>query len=550
MIDKYLNRRDFLKTTAGIAMSFGLGFQGGKNSNIMQNHSKYESIVAIASSNDKELGNLHTSIDAELSYEQINSVVRRVLELDCSSNSLKNIILDDDWVVIKPNIVTSRSHKCSYWHAGIEHPGQVTDLRVIKSLIGYIIEKCHPKRITIAEGGAEWQKNGEPGTDENQTQDGWTINWPEFDNLSYENIVNEYNRKHPGLVDIIDLNYDKIRLTPVPVLKESGIGPLFRIGEKARSVEHFGRDAFISGTGELNEGFYIPETILNCDKIISVPAMKTHTCGTTLVMKNYIGILPNHPSGVVKKSDVHRGDMRKAFVDLFSYHPADYSLIEGFWATEGNGPQWGENIRHNVVIASSDPVAADAVGSAVMGFNPIDIEYLYFAAQKGFGIFDMAKFRIVGRQIKDVRRKFKRAAGRKGVGFASRGNRKWLVKGEKDDNWKLFQSDERYIDLDKHFGEKNTQSAWASVKVYSKYSQKGKLWASSDGKMSVEINGEKVLNKETEDGHRFAEYQNDIELKKGLNDLSVYLQRSEKGFGFTTLLCNDEGDTLFDIEYR
>lgn len=498
-------------------------------------------------------------LDADLSYEQIDVVVRRALDLDTSPSCLKNIIKETDWVVIKPNIVTSRSHKCSYWHDGIAHPGQVTDLRVIKSLIGYLIENCRPQRITIAEGGAEWQKNGAPSTDPNQKEDGWTVTWPEFDNLSYVGIVEGYNKDYPGLVDIVDLNYDNICFAPVPAppnppvhggAKNSGIGALQRIGAVGRPAELFGREAYIPGTGTLREGYHIPETILTCDKLISVPAMKTHTCGTTLVMKNYIGILPNHPSGVVRKGNIHQGDMQKGFIDLFSYHPADYSIIEGFWATEGNGPQWGDNIRHNVVIATSDPVAADAVGSSVMGFNPLDLDYLYYAAQKGFGTFDLSEIEIVGHPVEKVKRKFKRAAGRKGVGFATRGNRTWLVKDGTNGNWNIFESEERYIDLAKHFGENQTNSACASKEVYSKYAQKGKLWASADGKMTVELNGEKVLTKETEVGHRFAEYQIDIEIKEGLNRLSVYLERSEKGFGFTTLLCNDLGDGLFDIEYR
>jgi len=512
---------------------------------------KYKSLVAIASSSDAELGNLRVPLYAGVSYEHVDAIVTRALELDTSPGRLKNIIKETDWVVIKPNIVTSRSNpNCSYWYNGIEHPGQVTDLRVIKSLIGYLIKNCRPKRITIAEGGAEWRKNGELGTNPNQTEDGWTVTWPEFDNLSYIRIVEEYDKQYPGLVDIVDLNYDNIRFEPVPDPKNSGIHALQRIGQSVRPVELFGREAYIPDTGTLRTGYHIPETILKCDKIISVPAMKTHTCGTTLVMKNYVGILPNHPSGVVRKGDIHQGDMQKGFIDLFSYHPADYSLIEGFWSTEGNGPQWGDNIRHNVVIASSDPVAADTVGSAVMGFNPMDIEYLYYAKQKGFGTNNLDEIEIVGNPIENVRRKFNRAYGRRGVGFATMGNRTWLVKREDDENRYIFKSEERYIDLARFFGKTEVESATASVEVFSKYAQKGKLWASADGKMIIELNGERVLTKETENGHRFAEYKIDIALKEGSNLLSVHLKKCEKGFGFTALLCNDEGDGLYNIEYR
>ncbi|MBM3211511.1 DUF362 domain-containing protein [Candidatus Poribacteria bacterium] len=502
-------------------------------------------LVAIASSKDKELGSLSAPLDAELNYEQVNAVVRRGLDLDSSQNNLKNTIKENDWVVIKPNIVTSRSNpKCSYWYQGIPHSGQVTDLRVIKSIVGYIIDNCRPRRITIAEGGAEWRRRNPE-----HPEDGWNVHWPEFDNLSFEDIVEGYNKEHPRLVDIVDLNYDRIRFCPVPDPKNSGIGALQRFGAKGRSAGSFGREAYAPDTGTLREGYYIPETILMCDKLISVPAMKTHTCGTTLTMKNYIGILPSHPSGVVRKGDIHHGDTQKGFIDLFSYHPADYSVIEGFWSTEGNGPQWGDNIRHNVVIASADPVAADAVGSAVMGFNPKDLDYLYYAAQKGFGTFDLNNIEIIGNSIESVLRKFKRAFGRMGVGFATRGNRTWLVKNCSNAEGKIFESQERYIDLARHFNGEDVNSATAYVNVYSAIPQKGKLWASADGKMKVELNETQVLSKETETSHRFAEFQIDIELKKGNNPLTVYLEKSPNGFGFTALLCNELGDGLFDIEY-
>lgn len=517
----------------------------------MMLNSNHKSLVAIVSSNDKELESLVAPLDADLSYQQVDAVVRRALELDNSPRCLKNVISENDWVVIKPNMVTSRSNReCSYWNNGISHPGQVTDLRVIKSLIGYLIENCRPRRITIAEGGAEWRKLGETGTDPDQTEDGWTVTWPEFDNLSYVGIVEEYNRNYSGKVDIVDLNYDDFRFLPVPDPNNSGIGALQKTGEVGRPPELFGRGAYESGTGTLRAGYHIPETILDCDKLISVPAMKTHTtCGTTLIMKNYIGILPSHPSGTVNKGSIHRGDTQKGFIDLFSYHPADYSVIEGFWSTEGSGPQWGENLRHNIVIATSDPVAADSVGSAIMGFNPMDLDYLHYAAKKGFGTYKLDEIEVIGNPIERVKRRFRRGGGRKGVSFAAAGNRTWLVQDATNGHPQIFESEERYIDLAKAFAN-GTESACASVYVFSKYPQSGKLWASSDEKMTIDLNGERILTKENRDGHIFAEYQIDINLKEGINPLSVHLTRGDKGFGFTVLLCDDEGDGLYDIEYR
>ena len=503
-----------------------------------------KSTVAIAASTDAALEDLRAPLDARLSYEQVDVVVRRALELDQSEQALKKIVQPTDWVAIKPNIVTSPSHDCSYWYNGVAHPGQVTDLRVIKSLIGYLIDSCRPRRISIAEGGAEWQKATEP-----DQEDGWTVSFPEFDGLSYVGIVEEFEAICPGLVDIVDLNCDEIRFLPVPDPFASGVGPMQRVGQEMRPPEQFGRSAYVPDTGELREGYHIPATVLDCDKLISVPAMKTHTCATTLALKNYVGILPTHPSGVVRKHNIHQGDFQKGFLDLFSYHPADYSLIEGFWSTEGNGPQWGDNIRHNVVVASADPVAADAVCSEVMGFNAQDIDYLHLAAQKRFGTLDPEEIEVVGNSVEVVMRKFKLAAGRKGGAFAARGNRSWMVRNGTEE-WLRLDSEERYIDLARFFGEYAAETACAAVEVRSGKMQCGSLWASAAGKMRVLLNGQTVVEKEQGSGHEFAEFKVDVELAEGINRLEVQVEPCEEGMGFTALLCDADGYGLRDIEYR
>ena len=517
---------------------------------VMKSDSSRPTLV-IAASDDAALGPKQAALDAHLTYEQVDAVVRRALDLDASSRALKHTVSPTDWVVIKPNIVTNRGRRSSsYWFNDVPHPGQVTDLRVIKSLIGYLVENCRPRRITVAEGGAEWRKTGTSNADPRQTEDGWTVHWPEFGGLSYADIVKACDAAYPdGSVDIVDLNCDEIRFVPVPDPFQSGLGAMQRVGATARPADCYGREAYVPGTGELRQGYYIPQTILTCDKVISVPAMKTHICGTSLAMKNYIGILPSHPSGLVGKGEIHKGDTQKGFIDLFSYHPAEYSLIEGFWSTEGNGPQWGDNVRHNVIIASSDPVAADAVGSSVMGFNPLDLDYLYYAASKGFGTFDLKRMQIVGRSVESVRRTYERASGRKSIGFAARGNRRWLVRDAQESTWRVLQSEERYIDLSKAFAATSIKRARAQTTVLSARSQRGQLWASAEGRMTVYLNNRPVVKKEAATGHRFAEYRTDVTLQAGANLLEVEAEGHADGFGFTALLCTDQGDRMDDITY-
>ncbi len=495
-----------------------------------------QAVVSIASSRDEAMGAAACALDAPCTTAQVQAVVWRALDQDRSERSLRQRVGCDDWVVLKPNIVTSPTHRCSYWHNGQAHPGQVTDVRVIQALIAYLLARCRPRRVTIAEGGAEWQRGtGEDGAD------GWTVAWPEFGGLSYAGLVEQFGRSHPGVVDIVDLNEDEIRFLPVPDPGGSGLGALQRVGQELRPPERYGRWAYVPGTGTPRTGYHVPATVLDCDRLISVPALKTHTCATTLALKNYVGILPTHPSGVVRKGDVHQGDVQKGFIDLVCYHPPDYSVLEGFWSTEGDGPQWGENLRHNVVVASADPVAADAIASELMGFNPEDIDYLHYAAAKRLGTFARERIELVGTPLPVVRRKFATAAGRKGIRFTARGNRSWLVATAARGPWQRLDSEERYIDLARFFAPASPAMAWAAVEVRAAQDVAAILWASADGAFQVALDGQVVAARAEAGEHVLGETKVPVRLAAGRHRLEVRVRRGPAGMGFTAILCDEDG---------
>jgi hypothetical protein len=60
-----------------------------------------------------------------------------------------------------------------------------------------------------------------------------------------------------------------------------------------------------------------------------------------------------------------------------------------------------------VAIASTDYVAADRVGLAVMGVDPAWVGYLRFCGDCGTGQYDLAKIEVRGEKIGAVRRNHK-----------------------------------------------------------------------------------------------------------------------------------------------
>ena len=512
-------------------------------------------VVAISSSMDETMGSLRAPLNGDLSLQQVAAVVWRALDLDTSARNLRAIIKPDSWVVVKPNIVTSRGTPGSlYWDRGVPHRGQNTDLRAIVAIVDYILKHCQPRRVSIAEGGAEWRRLGEPDTEPQATEDGWTVHWPEYGGLSYVDLVADWGKSSPGIVDIVDLNYDEFRFLPVPDPHQSGLGALQYRGARARPADRFGRSSYVSGSGVLRDGYPVPATILDCDVLISCPALKVHLAsGTSLAIKNYVGTMAPSLQQRNFKNIAHDGDLERGFVDAFSYHPADYAILEGFWGTEGNGPQWGDDVQHNIVIASADSVAADAVGSAVMGYNAEDLMYLQLSARKGFGEMDLRHLQVVGRPIAEVQRLFRLGTGRSGITYNGRGVRNWLVAPVGDEpspsGWTRVDSEDRYIDLTYHLGPGSPTRVWAYTEIECERSLTLETWLGSDGPAAVYYGREQVLALSPADGHHLGEARYKLTLPAGRSGLLLRATKGGNALGFSLLLCGQPGCLPLGVHY-
>lgn len=305
-------------------------------------------------------------VTKELTDAQIDAMVRKVLDLDNGrGGGLSGIVEADDWVVIKPDI------SACYGTANRYVPGAVTDLRVVRSIIGYLVEHKRGARITVAEGSDEWQVKERSKAD----TDGWTTDWGgAFGCLSYRGMIAEFAKQQPGVqFECTDLNFDATVESPAPA-------------NQTRT-------------------YHVPKTIQQCDKLISVAPLKTdRRTGVSLTIMNYLGIAPGAQYGFPKTKLAEIGPPEEVAVDLYSFHPADYAVVGGCFGIEGDG----ESVHHNVVIAGAAATAVDAVGAAVMGFDPAKIGYLHRAERKGFGGSDTDVVWIRGNEIEEARRSFRK----------------------------------------------------------------------------------------------------------------------------------------------
>ncbi len=186
--------------------------------------------------------------------------------------------------------------------------------------------------------------------------------------------------------------------------------------------------------GAIMKNIWIPKVVLESDFRISLTVMKVHgnSC-VSLCLKNWaLGIppckyygankgladhfrgledpLPIHP----KRGEWKRGgrfgqciELSKAIVDICSVQEYDLGIIDGLTAVHYRSlankvfaPSATE--RPNMVIASTDMVAADAVATRVMGLDPAKILHIKWAAQRKLGVADLSRIEVRGKKIEEV----------------------------------------------------------------------------------------------------------------------------------------------------
>jgi uncharacterized protein (DUF362 family) len=184
------------------------------------------------------------------------------------------------------------------------------------------------------------------------------------------------------------------------------------------------------------ETFTFNPALVEIDTFISVAKLKTHyTAGVTLALKNLIGIGPvgyyRREADQTYRSAMHGGltdgvDARliRVIMDLNRARPIHYALIDGISTCEGGEGPWQktlQQVKAGLLIGGADPVAVDAVGTAVMGFDPAAADrqapfirsenYIRMAGELGLGTHRLEDIGIRGETIGAVRMNFRTTNG-------------------------------------------------------------------------------------------------------------------------------------------
>lgn len=152
------------------------------------------------------------------------------------------------------------------------------------------------------------------------------------------------------------------------------------------------------------EGIKIPDYFFG-KNILHLPTVKCHIyTNTTGAMKNaFGGLLATHRH--YTHSWIH-----ETLVDLLAIqkeiHTGIFAVMDGTTAGNGPGPRTMYPEEKNVILASADQVAIDAVAAKMMGFDPLGIKYINLAHERGLGCGDVREIKVVGEDIRGIDWKF------------------------------------------------------------------------------------------------------------------------------------------------
>jgi len=140
-----------------------------------------------------------------------------------------------------------------------------------------------------------------------------------------------------------------------------------------------------------HKGFNVAHSILNADTKIWAPKLKYHICcQVTNALKLNIGILQHRDRMVC-----HDDRLNEKIVDLLEIGYPDIVVSDAIMIGHGyeSAPQ---GFPLGLILVSDNPLAADAVAGAALGYEPEEIIHLRLARDRGYGSIDLSDFEITG----------------------------------------------------------------------------------------------------------------------------------------------------------
>lgn len=149
---------------------------------------------------------------------------------------------------------------------------------------------------------------------------------------------------------------------------------------------------FESGTqvafpqGRAADSFVLCDEVIKADGIINICKMKTHQLERiTGAVKNTFGCVYGINKGASHAKFATAEVFAKMLADLNALVRPKLHIMDGIMAMEGNGPQSGTPTPMGLILASTDPVALDAVFCHLVDLKPELVPTNVSGMEQGIG---------------------------------------------------------------------------------------------------------------------------------------------------------------------
>jgi uncharacterized protein (DUF362 family) len=155
-------------------------------------------------------------------------------------------------------------------------------------------------------------------------------------------------------------------------------------------------------------GFRIARPILDAECLVSTCCLKTHQFGGifTMSLKLHVGVVPTSRHGYDYMRELHSSPhQRKMIAEINDPYQPSLIVLDGIDAFVDGGPATGKRKKGEVFLASTDRVAIDAVGVAILkllGSNEsimkpkiFEQEQIARAVELGLGASSLSEIEVI-----------------------------------------------------------------------------------------------------------------------------------------------------------
>jgi len=212
--------------------------------------------------------------------------------------------------------------------------------------------------------------------------------------------------KNAGYTDLVGVHNDTVVVNAKDgefnnkhrfVTDKLGIPCIYLYEDQFEWFEYKPKQPFLVLDKVYPDGVFIPKALVG-KNIVHLPTVKTHVFTTiTGAMKNAFGGLLH------RQRHWTHGVIHDTLVDLLmiqqDIHPGLFAVMDGTFAGDGPGPRAMRWHEKDILLASADQVAIDAVSAKLQGFDPMSLRFINKAHELGLGVGDPREIEVVGYDI-------------------------------------------------------------------------------------------------------------------------------------------------------